>query len=779
MKGYPTSYRGMFQQAGDDVPVITAVEIPLIQRDYAQGRPDPRASDIRRTFLDALHHALADGDPIGLDFVYGEVNSGTFEPLDGQQRLTTLFLLHWYLAFRSGHLDASQPWTDFTYATRPSARLFCERIVENPPPAESPRLPSAWIKDQSWYLHLWRFDPTIRAMLVMLDAIAERFGEDDAEVAWERLTDEDNPAVWFQLLPIDEMGSAEDLYIKMNSRGKPLTAFEEFKAHFGQIIAHSGRAEDFGHKIDGAWTDLVWHYRGDNDIVDDEFMRYFDFVLEICEWREGKLRSGEPVRLERRAQSLLGEDNPRHAEHLAFFFDALDRWVAEPGIAATFEALFTASAPEPGKVRLFGAPTANLFAFCCKRYGDTRGDTRVYSLTDTLLLYATLIHRIDGTEDVTRRLRQLRNLNEASQFEMRVQNMPKLIAEVGKFMHSGALDDLATFNQNQVADEQRKREFLDEHPEAEPAIQRLEDHPILRGTLASFELDAATIGGRASGVRGRLRSAALAFAHRGALGSGRVPAATDRDRNRFRFGSSKTEGVWRTLLVDRGDRASLAPTRTVLTKLLDRLAASHDPIEAQLEAIVESFLAERLAEGALDWRYYLVRYPCMREGNSGHLLRRRTRARLRADDAPEDRSAQLVPRPVPVRHLAASADPRPRSRTPGSSATRPTNVGCVWSAARSGCGACREGSRCKRRLPSSTGRSWSPWVNGTASSGRKRTGCSKSPSAIAKAVSSTRKIASRRLPRCSGTSSPRACNAIALRLRGPDLRDQALSDRCV
>lgn len=616
MKGYPTSYRGMFQQAGDDIPVITAVEIPLIQRDFAQGRPDQRASDIRRTFLDALYHALADGDPIGLDFVYGEVNSGTFEPLDGQQRLTTLFLLHWYLAFRSGRLDPSQPWARLTYTTRPSARLFCQRIVENRPPAEIASLPSAWIEDQHWYLHIWRFDPTIRAMLVMLDAIAERFGDADAEVAWERLTDEDNPAVWFQLLPIDEMGSAEDLYIKMNSRGKPLTPFEEFKARFGQIIAHSGRAEDFGHKIDGAWADLVWDYRGDNDIVDDEFMRFYDFVLEICEWREGKPRSGAPVRLERRARSLLGEDNPRHAEHLAFFFVALDVWAAEPGIAATFEALFTASAPEPGKVRLFGAPTANLFASCCKRYGDTRGDNRVYSLTDTLLLYATLIHRIEGTEDASRRLRQLRNLNEASRFEVRERDMPKLIAEVGKFMHSGALEDLATFNQNQVADEQRKRKFLDEHPEAEPAIQRLEDHPILRGTLASFELDAATIGGRASAFEAAFETERWPLLT-GALLAGGEYQQRDRDRNRFRFGSPKTEGVWRTLLVDRGDRASLAPTRTVLAKLLDRLAASHDPIEAQLEAIVESFLAERLAEAGLDWRYYLVRYHCMREGNSG------------------------------------------------------------------------------------------------------------------------------------------------------------------
>jgi hypothetical protein len=195
-----------------------------------------------------------------------------------------------------------------------------------PPPTDLSGCPSLWIKDQSWYLHLWRFDPTIQAMLVMLDAIAGQFQNDDLDAAWERLTDDTDPAVWFQFLPIDEIGSAEDLYIKMNSRGRPLTEFETFKARLGQTIAHSGRAEEFGRKIDGPWADLLWEYRGDNDIVDDEFMRYFDFVLEICEWREGRFRGDPPIRPERRAQTLFGEDNPRHREHLEFFFNALDVW---------------------------------------------------------------------------------------------------------------------------------------------------------------------------------------------------------------------------------------------------------------------------------------------------------------------------------------------------------------------------------------------------------------------------------------------------------------------
>ena len=87
------------------------IEIPLIQRDYAQGRPTVK--DIREEFLNTLQQAfmLDPNDnalPLNLDFIYGssvgkseKSDSPTcFQPLDGQQRLTTLFLLHWYLAWR-------------------------------------------------------------------------------------------------------------------------------------------------------------------------------------------------------------------------------------------------------------------------------------------------------------------------------------------------------------------------------------------------------------------------------------------------------------------------------------------------------------------------------------------------------------------------------------------------------------------------------------------------------------------------------------------------------
>src|ERR1035437_117195 len=67
-------------------------------------------------------------------------------------------------------------------------------------------------------------------------------------------------------------------------------------------------AGDFAHKIDGAWSDLLWPIHGGDNIVDDEFICYIDFITEICELREGRVASG---RLGPRARAVFGTDNQR------------------------------------------------------------------------------------------------------------------------------------------------------------------------------------------------------------------------------------------------------------------------------------------------------------------------------------------------------------------------------------------------------------------------------------------------------------------------------------
>ena len=153
------------------------VQIPIIQRDYAQGRESQK--EIRHNFLNALHSCLINSDPIKLDFIYGSIIDGKFQPLDGQQRLTTLFLLHWYASIKDGNSagkDIRDLLTRFSYETRISSREFCKALVEESIQEipNNQKLSEAII-DKNWFYLSWVRDPTIEAMLRTIDAIHEIF----------------------------------------------------------------------------------------------------------------------------------------------------------------------------------------------------------------------------------------------------------------------------------------------------------------------------------------------------------------------------------------------------------------------------------------------------------------------------------------------------------------------------------------------------------------------------------------------------------------------------
>src|SRR5712692_5383111 len=124
------------------------------------------------------------------------------------------------------------------------------------------------------------------------------------------------------------MGSAEDLYIKMNSLGKPLTQFENFKTRVEKALDGSPRADDFAHKLDGAWSDLLWPIHGGDNIVDDEFLKYIEFIIELCEWRNNDTTSRRDSLIVR-AGRALGTGNRGAADNLDFLFAAFDTWADE------------------------------------------------------------------------------------------------------------------------------------------------------------------------------------------------------------------------------------------------------------------------------------------------------------------------------------------------------------------------------------------------------------------------------------------------------------------
>jgi hypothetical protein len=608
----------MFGRPEDERDLI---EIPIIQRDYAQGRDDDVAGPIRVDFVDVLVRAATSGEKAGLDFVYGEVKSGTFIPLDGQQRLTTLFLFHWYVASRAGtlDLDPEASWTSFAYATRASAELFCRELIKSAL-ADTADQPSDWIRDQSWYLFPWRRDPTIRSMLVMLDAIADRFAREptDFRAAWRRLADQDCRAVSFLVLPVSEIRSGEELYIKMNSRGRPLTSFEVFKARLEKALQSSSRDQELAEKFDHDWSDMLWPYEGGDFAIDDEFMRYLEFIIDVCEWRDNRnpRDSSDPAtsRLTERASQAFTPPNPNGMRNLDFFFHAFDTWIGTKP-ADEFAKLFSTEAePGPG-LRLFESRARDLFGACLRNYGTTR-----LTYADRLLLFAVLIYRQRHPDcdagELGSRLRPLRNLAESAPNDVRAEYMPELVDGTERLVANGSLEDLVRFNQARVEDERLKRSVLAKYPEVTFLVHELEDHDLLRGRLVAFELDPTTFADRAATFRaiaepGTRSAMSAALLTKGDYSRNRKP-----DNRSRQFGSTTSPVAWRDVLTS-GSRDSAAATRSALAALLDDVGARGGPAADALHAIRDDWLTERDAEQQFDWRYYFVRYDSMRASPTG------------------------------------------------------------------------------------------------------------------------------------------------------------------
>lgn len=258
------------------------ISIPIIQRDYAQGRKD--AVTIRDKFLYEIFNRLDNDENLFLDFVYGNIEGDKFIPIDGQQRLTTLFLLHLYFAKKES--KDCEYLKGFTYETRSSSREFCERLVNADIDFNKDEI-SADIKNYSWFMPFWENDPTVKSMLVMIDAIHDKFKN---FTFYDRLEN-----INFSFLELKEFGLTDDLYIKMNARGKPLSEFENFKAEFEKELS-----QDIKAKLDNEWLDLFWGLKDsdkkgiDLSSVDKRYMAFFKGVasnftiLDIKDTKEAK-----------------------------------------------------------------------------------------------------------------------------------------------------------------------------------------------------------------------------------------------------------------------------------------------------------------------------------------------------------------------------------------------------------------------------------------------------------------------------------------------------------
>lgn len=613
----------------DGEPVrLKKIAIPMIQRDYAQGRDAPDVERVRDRFLDALYHAVT-CEPITLDFVYGDIDErGIMTPLDGQQRLTTLFLLHWYAA-KKEHISEEECsfLQNFSYETRYSARYFCMELVKYTPSFAGSV--SEEIKDQAWFPLDWKKDPTVSSMLVMLDAIAARFK--DVDGIWDRLK---NHAITFYFRPIRDMELTDELYIKMNSRGKPLTLFEHFKAELERKIRSmdEAAAERVISKIDREWTDLLWSYRSSStgkpeDLVpDDEFLRYFRFICDIICYKQGESPQVKSRDVFDLIREFFSVENENASENIAMAEAYFDCWCQIDGFDSPsgFLQSFLSCRHEKGKIIVDDRYKIDIFGECLHSYSDRTGWSRQFPVNRMLLLYAIicyLLHQKDseyqiGREDFVRRIRIVNNLIQNSEDEVSDRadrnRIPAILRQIDAVILTGQIDVSIgnSFNVNQLQEEREKIVYVKEHPEEAEDLFELEDHPLLRGQISIIGLPNLACGRRFTSLFrcswDRVDCALMAIGDYG---------QQERNARRYQYGSKRLQSAWDELF-HKSANAGFDNTRDILVKLLESNETFTDHV---LKGICDAFLSECEERQQYPWRYYYVKYPVFRPGSYGKL----------------------------------------------------------------------------------------------------------------------------------------------------------------
>lgn len=546
------------------------VRIPQLQRDYVQGSDNKK--EIRDLFICDLVETLSADTPeakqktLHLDFIYGstyeeapasglhphwkegelhfdipnsDVNEPTkvFLPLDGQQRLTSLWLLHWMLCPETEADAAKKLLSHFSYATRSSSRRFCAALVAHIGDGElkqqlKTNKGKSALMEAPWFLPAWQKDPTVNSMIEMLVAIGTRLGEADTALLWKRLQE---GAITFTVIEIqsNEFRLTDELYIKMNNRGRLLTDWECYKAKaiecLGEVVfteenaglweslqaneQEKTPADYFSFRVDGRWQDFFWHLSrgGESPLEDrvqrsDEMMRnfftwwaeyrYYHYNTGECSDKMHVFKSAEEITLLFQVLNKLHEIDYPHGESaenqdqkkdfLETAFGVVDEMPVEVRLH------FTGREGNESRV-------GDLFRLLCEGKLERRHQVLVYylllrlvkyneeatdaNLRDFLRVVRNFLYSIRKTEKMAFNSGiELKELSGYAKYLDEVLGEKEVYAGLSsKEVSEGTFQNMSAFHH-----EVEKAKWICAHSAEKTALFQLEEHDLLRGFLRNL-----------------------------------------------------------------------------------------------------------------------------------------------------------------------------------------------------------------------------------------------------------------------------------------------------
>lgn len=221
--------------------------IPEIQRDYVWGDNEL----VIKRFINNIKN-MKDNEELDIGFFYSYKIYENFNALiDGQQRITTLILLSWYVGVDNTKLN------NFKFKVRENSNNFLEKLLEQKSaeiPAIDGKKISDKIKNSIWYKRIWDNDPTVKSILNALDIIDKEL-ENEKENIKNKI---DN--IKFSCIEAGDR-RLETEYILLNKRGVNLTNSEQLKAILTEDIENKN---EWLEKWEKDWQDILWECKGEN-----------------------------------------------------------------------------------------------------------------------------------------------------------------------------------------------------------------------------------------------------------------------------------------------------------------------------------------------------------------------------------------------------------------------------------------------------------------------------------------------------------------------------------
>lgn len=249
--------------------------VPEIQREYVWGSEENKEK-CKNLLDDIIKNEK--GYNVGFLYSYDEDNkSDNYKEvhlIDGQQRFTTLCLTLFYLYVKCEKLnDNKEIFKKFSYRVRNLTKEFVNIMIDKVKTVDDLHD----ISNRTWYLSIYRHDPTIKNMVNFFTIFNDKSDKDFINKLIDNLEKIENTKFYY--FNTSQTSQGEELYITMNSRGEPIAIYEDARVILLEKVKENKLEKS---KIFNEIEHFFWiHRKEKEDSSDRGFERFLKQIIGL------------------------------------------------------------------------------------------------------------------------------------------------------------------------------------------------------------------------------------------------------------------------------------------------------------------------------------------------------------------------------------------------------------------------------------------------------------------------------------------------------------------